>query len=82
MKAKEGIGAFLQACIRLYQLTISPLFPQACRYEPTCSQYGIEAISEHGPMRGSWLALRRIARCHPFGSFGPDPVPRGERRGS
>jgi putative membrane protein insertion efficiency factor len=81
MIAARAVGALLQGCIRLYQLGISPLFPQACRFEPSCSQYGIEAIREHGPARGAWLAIRRIARCHPFGGFGPDPVPRGDRRG-
>ena len=61
--------------IRGYQLWISPLFPAACRYYPTCSAYAIEAIEKHGALSGSWMAARRIARCHPFRPGGYDPVP-------
>jgi len=61
--------------IRGYQLWVSPLLPAACRYYPTCSAYAIEALEKHGPLTGSWLALRRIARCHPFHAGGYDPVP-------
>ena len=61
--------------IRGYQLWISPLLPAACRYYPTCSAYAIEAIEKHGAVSGSWLAMRRIARCHPFRPGGYDPVP-------
>ena len=61
--------------IRFYQLCISPLFPPCCRFTPTCSQYALEAIMRHGVIRGSWLALRRILRCHPWGGSGYDPVP-------
>lgn len=61
--------------IRAYQMVLSPLLPSACRYFPSCSQYAIEAIEKHGAMRGSWLAARRIARCHPFRPGGYDPVP-------
>ncbi|HVF40173.1 MAG TPA: membrane protein insertion efficiency factor YidD [Gemmatimonadaceae bacterium] len=61
--------------IRGYQLWISPLFPASCRYYPTCSAYAIEAIEKHGVASGSWLAIRRIARCHPFRPGGFDPVP-------
>ena len=61
--------------IRGYQLWLSPLLPAACRYYPTCSAYAIEALEKHGPVTGSWLALRRIARCHPFHAGGYDPVP-------
>jgi putative membrane protein insertion efficiency factor len=60
--------------IRVYQVIASP-FPSPCRYTPTCSMYGIEALERHGFWRGGWLTLRRLARCHPFGSSGPDPVP-------
>lgn len=61
--------------IRFYQLCISPMLPQSCRYQPTCSSYAIEAITKHGPLKGGWLALKRIARCHPWGGSGYDPVP-------
>jgi len=61
--------------IRLYRRWISPLSPPSCRFTPTCSAYAEEAIRNHGAGRGGWLALRRILRCHPFGSSGYDPVP-------
>jgi len=61
--------------IRAYQLTLSPLFGQHCRFTPSCSRYASEAIERYGAWRGGWLALRRIARCHPFCAGGHDPVP-------
>lgn len=61
--------------IRIYQCTLSPLIGPACRYEPSCSQYAIEAIRRFGVARGSWLALKRIGRCHPWHPGGYDPVP-------
>lgn len=61
--------------VRAYQLWVSPLFPAACRYHPTCSAYAMEALQKHGAMRGSWLAAKRIGRCHPFRAGGFDPVP-------
>lgn len=67
--------ALLKAPIRFYQLAISPHLGQNCRFTPTCSQYAIQALETHGPLRGTWLALRRIARCHPWGGHGNDPVP-------
>lgn len=65
----------LLGLIRFYRVGISPLLPASCRFTPTCSAYAAEAIERHGAARGSWLALRRILRCHPFGGRGPDPVP-------
>jgi len=65
----------LIAPIRVYQYAISPMLGPRCRYLPTCSSYAIEAIQVHGPVRGGWLALRRLARCHPLGGHGYDPVP-------
>ncbi|MBR5808308.1 MAG: membrane protein insertion efficiency factor YidD [Alistipes sp.] len=61
--------------IRFYQKCISPLTPPACRYTPTCSQYGIEAIRKYGIIKGGWLTIKRISRCHPWGGSGYDPVP-------
>jgi uncharacterized protein len=61
--------------IKLYQKVISPLTPPSCRFYPTCSHYGIEAVEKHGALKGSWLAVRRISKCHPFHEGGFDPVP-------
>lgn len=63
------------AAIRLYQLTLSPLFAGSCRFEPSCSRYAMAALEQHGLLRGAWLAVRRLARCHPLGGSGLDPVP-------
>lgn len=65
----------LVLAVRGYQVAISPLLPPSCRYYPTCSHYAVEALERYGPWRGSWLALRRILRCHPFRPGGFDPVP-------
>lgn len=62
--------------IRGYQRTISLVLPPACRYEPSCSRYAYQAVERHGAIRGTWLAVRRLARCHPWGGSGYDPVPR------
>ena len=61
--------------IRFYQKCISPLMPSSCRFIPTCSQYAVEALRKHGPLKGMYLAIRRILRCHPWGGSGYDPVP-------
>mgnify|MGYP002620808390 CR=1 FL=1 len=61
--------------VKIYQWVISPLLPSSCRYQPTCSNYMIQAIKEWGPLKGSWMGLRRISRCHPWGGHGHDPVP-------
>ncbi len=61
--------------IRFYQYAISPHTPPSCRYVPTCSQYGIEAIQKYGALKGGWLAIKRICRCNPWGGSGYDPVP-------
>jgi putative membrane protein insertion efficiency factor len=61
--------------IKFYQIVISPILPNSCRYYPTCSNYAIEALKIHGLLKGSWLAIKRILRCNPWGGSGYDPVP-------
>jgi uncharacterized protein len=61
--------------VKIYQLAISPFLPNACRYTPTCSQYAIEAFNKYGPLKGLWLSVKRISRCHPWGGHGHDPLP-------
>lgn len=61
--------------VKVYQYTISPLLPSACRYAPTCSHYAVEALKKHGAIKGGWLAAKRIGKCHPWGGSGYDPVP-------
>ena len=65
----------LLGMVRFYRLVISPLLPASCRYQPTCSEYAIEAITRYGPFKGLWLTLKRLGRCHPWGGHGYDPVP-------
>jgi hypothetical protein len=65
----------IRVLIRAYQLAISPLLGARCRFNPSCSQYALEAVERHGSLRGGWLAIRRLARCHPFHPGGYDPVP-------
>lgn len=66
----------LVVLIYFYKYVISPLTPASCRYYPSCSEYSVQAIKIHGPLRGSWMAIKRIARCHPWGPSGIDPVPK------
>ena len=68
--------------IRFYQKFISPLFPAKCRYYPTCSQYTLEAIQEYGAIKGTYLGIKRILKCHPFHEGGYDPVPKKENKNS
>lgn len=68
-------GRFLALCVRLYQMTLGFWLGGHCRFHPTCSCYGIEALREHGALRGGWLTIRRIARCHPLHEGGVDLVP-------
>lgn len=72
---KKIFSYLLLLPIYFYRYSISPLLPPACRYTPTCSEYAIEAIKKHGPVKGFWLALKRFMRCHPWGGHGYDPVP-------
>ncbi|MBN1483593.1 MAG: membrane protein insertion efficiency factor YidD [Chloroflexia bacterium] len=65
----------LLALIRLYQRTFSQVLPAACRFTPSCSEYGYQAIEKYGALRGGWLSIKRICRCHPFNPGGYDPVP-------
>ena len=75
-RRKPGLlGYTLLAFVRGYQVLLSPIVGGACRFEPSCSRYMTEAIERHGAGRGAWLGIRRLARCHPFGSHGYDPVP-------
>ena len=75
--------ALLSAPIRAYRTVLSPMLPNACRFTPSCSVYALEALHSHGPVKGVWLTLRRLARCHPItwlgGSSGFDPVPHSKR---
>ncbi len=69
------MARLLLGLIRFYQLGISPYLAPRCRYQPTCSQYALEAIRKHGAIKGGYLASKRICRCHPWGGSGYDPVP-------
>ena len=80
-EARHSAGArLLMALIGGYRRYISPLTGPHCRFYPSCSAYALDAVIEHGALRGSWLAMRRVARCHPFNPGGVDPVPPGTRR--
>jgi uncharacterized protein len=69
------IARALIGVARFWQRYPSAVLPPTCRFQPSCSAYAIEALERHGAGRGGWLAMKRLARCHPFGGFGPDPVP-------
>lgn len=76
MKFLSQVFAFpLIILVRIYQWILSPLFPSVCRYQPTCSHYMIESLQIWGPLKGSYLGIKRIIRCHPWGGHGHDPVP-------
>lgn len=68
-------GLLLRGLIRAYQLLLSPILPASCRFTPSCSAYGLEAVRRHGALKGGWLALWRVLRCNPWGGMGDDPVP-------
>ena len=69
------MARFLRALVAAYRYLVSPLLGRSCRFFPSCSEYAMEALERHGALRGSWLALRRVARCHPWHPGGYDPVP-------
>jgi putative membrane protein insertion efficiency factor len=69
------VSVVLRGLVRLYQLLISPVLPASCRFHPSCSAYAMEALAKHGPVTGSWLAVKRVCRCHPWNDGGIDPVP-------
>ncbi len=75
MKGTSPAALPLVGIVRAYQLLVSPLLPPSCRFYPSCSAYAVTALERHGAMKGSWLAARRLARCHPFHPGGIDPVP-------
>jgi putative membrane protein insertion efficiency factor len=78
MTPQRAVRALLLGLIRGYRLALSPWLGRACRYDPTCSQYAAEAIERFGAVRGVWLAVKRLGRCHPWGRSGYDPVPAAE----
>lgn len=72
---KKLLANILIGLIRLYQGAISPYLPPSCRYTPSCSAYGVEALKKYGPFKGGWLTIKRVFSCHPWGGSGYDPVP-------
>ena len=79
--ASAGLAQCLRGLIKVYQLVFSPWLGPNCRYDPTCSCYALIALERYGPLQGSWIAVKRIARCHPFGGSGYDPVPDPKDKG-
>lgn len=73
---KNVFNSIIIIPVRFYQYAISPFFPKVCRHTPSCSEYMIEAVNIWGPIKGIWLGLKRLSRCHPWGSHGYDPVPK------
>jgi putative membrane protein insertion efficiency factor len=71
----KAISFLLLLFIKSWRTMLSPIMPPSCRYLPTCSDYGIQAIQKYGPFKGGWLAFKRVLRCHPWGGHGYDPVP-------
>ena len=69
------LALLMTLLIKTYQWVISPMLPPSCRFAPSCSAYGVEAVATHGALKGGWLTLRRLLRCHPWGGSGYDPVP-------
>ena len=80
LAARAVVTGVLVAVVRAYRLSFAPFFTPCCRFEPSCSAYTEACLRAHGPLRGSWLGLRRIARCHPFSRGGLDPIPAGRAK--
>ena len=74
-KVKYILSFPLIVLVRFYQICLSPLKPQSCRFTPTCSSYALEALKKYGPIKGGYLSIKRILKCHPWGGSGYDPVP-------
>jgi putative membrane protein insertion efficiency factor len=72
---KKALTGILLLPVYFYKYCISPLTPASCRFVPTCSEYAVQALQKHGPFKGIWLSVKRILKCHPWGSSGYDPVP-------
>ena len=77
---KKILSRFLIGLVYIYQYVISPVIGPRCRFHPTCSSYMIEAIQVHGPIKGTWMGIKRLSRCHPYNDGGYDPVPPGEEK--
>lgn len=75
LEMNKILGVFFILLIKIYQYCVSPYLTPACRYTPSCSQYGVDAIKKHGGIKGGYLTAKRVLRCHPWGNHGHDPVP-------